>query len=131
MLDDYKNELDILDYRHKQEIRKIEKELDDKGILLNRLNNEYEQKIRELRKELNDKDISLNEYKKRLDRLDNEHKQEIQKIEKELEESNIKDKNKVLRKINELNKLNDKYIEEKQIIKQELNRKEQEFRTPK
>ena len=91
--------------------------------MLNRLNNENEQKIRELRKELNDKDISLNEYKKRLDRLDNEYKQEIQKIEKELEESNIKDKNKVLKKINELNKLNDKYIEEKQIIEQELNKK--------
>ena len=69
--------------------------------MLNRLYKEYEQKIQELRKELNDKDISLNEYEKRLDRLDNEHKQEIQKIEKELEESNTKDKNKVLRKINE------------------------------
>ena len=44
-------------------------------------------------------------------------------MEKELEESNIKDKNRVLRKINELNKLNDKYIEEKQIIEQELNEK--------
>ena len=84
--------------------------------------------MQELRKKLNDKDISLNEYKKRLDRLDNEHKQEIQKIEKELEESNIKDKNKVLRKINELNKLNDKYIEEKQIIEQELNVKKQELK---
>ena len=79
--------------------------------------------MQELRKELNDKDISLNKYKKRLDRLDNGHKQEIQKIKKELRESNIKDKNKVLRKINELNKLNDKYIEEKQIIEQELNKK--------
>ena len=38
------------------------------------------------------------------------------KIEKKLEESDIKDKNKVLRKINELH---DKYIEEKQIIEQE------------
>ena len=93
-------------------MQEIEQELNDKGILLNRLNKEYEQKIQELRKELNDKDISLNEYKKRLDKQKNEHKQEIQKIEKELEESNIKDKNKVLRKINELNKLNDKYIEE-------------------
>ena len=95
--------------------------------MLNRLNNEYEQKIRELRKELNDNNISLNEYKKRLDILDNEHKQEIQKIEKELKESDIKDKNEVLRKINELNKLNDKYIEEKQIIEQELNEKKQEL----
>ena len=91
--------------------------------MLNRLNKEYEQKIRELRKELNEKDISLNEYKIRLDRLDNIHKQEIQKLKKELEESDIKDKNKVLRKINELNRLNDKYIEEKQIIEQELNKK--------
>ena len=95
--------------------------------MLNRLNKEYEQQIQELRKELNDKGISLNEYKKRLDRLDNEHKQEIQKMEKELEESNIKDKNKVLRKVNELNKLNDKYIGEKQIIKQKLNEKKQEL----
>ena len=91
--------------------------------MLNRLNKEYEQKIRELRKELNEKDISLNEYKIRLDRLDNIHKQEIQKLKKELEESDIKDKNKVLRKINESNRLNDKYIEEKQIIEQELNKK--------
>ena len=125
MLDEYKNELDILDLRHRQKIQEIEKELNDKGISLNRLNNEYQQKIRELRKELNDKDISLNEYKKILDRLDNIHKQEIQKLKKELEESDIKDKNKVLKKINELNKLNDKYIEEKQIIEQELNKKEQ------
>ena len=119
--------MDILDLRHRKKIQEIEKELNDKGISLNRLNNEYEQKIRELRKELNGKDISLNEYKKRLDRLDNEHKQEIQKIKKELEERDIKGKNKVLKKINELNKFNDKYIEEKQIIEQELNKKEQEL----
>ena len=117
----------MLDLRYRQKIQETEKELNDKGISLNRLDNEYEQKIRELRKELNDKDISRNEYKKRLDRLDNEHKQEIHKIEKELEESNIKDKNRVLRKVNELNKLNDKYIEEKQIIEQELNEKKQEL----
>ena len=40
LLDEYKNELDILDLRHRQKIPEIEKEL-------------------------NDKDISRNEYKKR------------------------------------------------------------------
>ena len=75
--------------------------------------------MQELRKELNDKDISLYEYKKRLDILDNDHKQEIQEIKNELKEGDIKDKNKVLKKINELNE----YIKEKQIIEQELNKK--------
>ena len=44
-------------------MQEIEKELNDKGISLNKLhtlNNEYEQKIQELRKELSNKDISLN-----------------------------------------------------------------------
>ena len=94
-----------------------------KGISLNRLNtlnNEYEQRIQKLKEELNDKDLSLNEYRKRLDSLYNRHDQEIQKLKKELEESNTKDKNKVLKKINELN-------EEKQIIEQELSKKEQEL----
>ena len=75
--------------------------------------------MQELRKELNDKDISLYEYKKRLDILDNDHKQEIQEIKNELKEGDIKDKNKVLKKINEL----DEYIKEKQIIEQELDKK--------
>ena len=75
--------------------------------------------MQELRKELNDKDISLYEYKKRLDILDNDHKQEIQEIKNELKEGDIKDKNKVLKKINELNE----YIKEKQIIEQELDKK--------
>ena len=104
-------------------MQEIEKELNDKGIsldILNTLNKEYEQKIQELRKELNDKDKSLNEYKKRLDTLDNRHKQEIQELKKELKESDTKDKNKVLIKVNELNKINDEYIKEKQIKEQEL-----------
>ena len=75
--------------------------------------------MQELRKELNDKDISLYEYKKRLDILDNDHKQEIQEIKNELKEGDIKDKNKLLKKINEL----DEYIKEKQIIEQELDKK--------
>ena len=75
--------------------------------------------MQELRKELNDNDISLYEYKKRLDILDNDHKQEIQEIKNELKEGDIKDKNKVLKKINELNE----YIKEKQIIEQELDKK--------
>ena len=62
---------------------------------------------------------------KKLAELDNRHKQEIQELKKELEESNIKDKNKALKKINELN---NKYVEEKQIIEQELNKKEQELK---
>ena len=37
----------------------------------------------------------------------------MQKLKNELEESDIKDKNKVLKKINEFGKLNNKYIEEK------------------
>ena len=48
------------------------KELNDKGISLNKLNklnNEHEQKIQELKKDLNDKEIALNEYKKRLNTL--------------------------------------------------------------
>ena len=57
--------------------------------------------------------------KKRLYTLNNTHKREIQKPKKELEESDIKDKNKILKKISELNKLNN----EKQIIEQELNLK--------
>ena len=54
-----------------KKIQEITKELNDRGISLNKLNtlnNEYEQKIQELRKELNSKDISLNQYKKRLDK---------------------------------------------------------------
>ena len=63
-----------------------------------------------IEKELNDKNILINEYKKELDILDNRHKQEKWKIEKELKENDTRDKNKVLGKINELNKLNNEYI---------------------
>ena len=82
LINEYKEELDILDYKHRQKIQEITKELNDKDISLNKLNtlnNEYEQKMQELRKELNSRDISLNQYKKRLDKLDNILKQEIQK----------------------------------------------------
>ena len=51
----------------------------------------------------------------------------MQELKKELEESNIKDKNEALKKINELNELNNKYIKEKLIIEQELNEKRQEL----
>ena len=57
------------------------------------------------KKELNNKEISLNEYKEEIKILNYRHKQEIQKVKKELEESNIKDKNEVLGKIDELIKL--------------------------
>ena len=66
--------------------------------------------MQELKKELNDKDISLNKYKKSLNTLNNEHEQEKQKLEEELKESkeyinsNEKDKVKVMKKFNELNK---------------------------
>ena len=56
-----------MNYEHEKEKQEIVKELNNKGISLNKLNtlnNEHEQKIQKLRKELNDKEISLNEYKK-------------------------------------------------------------------
>ena len=62
-MNEYENELDTLNREYEQKIQEIAKELNNKGISidrLNKLNNEYEQKIQELRKELNDKDISLN-----------------------------------------------------------------------
>ena len=64
-------------------MQEIAKELDDKGISINKLNtlnNEYEQKIRKLENELNDKEISLNEYEKRLNTLSNTHGKEIQEL---------------------------------------------------
>ena len=105
------------------------KELNDKGISLdklNKLNNEYEQIVPEMTKELNNKNISLNKYKENINKLDNEYKKEIQELKKELKESkeyidsDKKDKDKVIKKINELSKEQEKYIEEKQIIEQEL-----------
>ena len=105
------------------------KELNDKGISLdklNKLNNEYEQIVQEMTKELNNKNISFNKYKGNINKLDNEYKKEIQELKKELKESkeyidsDKKDKDKVIKKINELSKEQQKYIEEKQIIEQEL-----------
>ena len=61
---------------------------------------------------------------KKIAALDDRSTQEMQELKKELEECNIKDKNEALKKINELN---NKYIEEKQIIEQELNEKRQEL----
>ena len=48
-------------------MKKIGKELNNKGISLNKLNtlnNEYEKRIQEILKELDNKEISLDEYKK-------------------------------------------------------------------
>ena len=105
------------------------KELNDKSISLdklNKLNNEYEQLVQEMTKELNNKNILLNKYRENINKLDNEYKKEIQELKKELKESkeytdsDKKDKDKVIKKINELCKEKQKYIEEKQIIEQEL-----------
>ena len=66
------------------------KELNDKGISLdklNKLNNEYEQIVQEMTKKLNNKNISLNKYKENINKLDNEYKKEIQELKKELKES--------------------------------------------
>ena len=144
LINKYEAELNKLNYEHKQKVQEIVKELIDKGISLdklNALNNEYEQKIQELKKELNDKEISLNEYKKRLNTLSNTYEKELKELKKELKEnkeyinSDKKDKNKVMKKFNELNKEKQEYIKEKQIIeqeineiKQELDKKEQELR---
>ena len=81
----------------------MEKELNNKDISINKLNKEKQ----ELEKKLNDEKISFNEYKRKLDNI---HEQEIQKLKQELNESDIKNKNKVLKKITELKELNDEYI---------------------
>ena len=112
------------------------KELNDKGISLdklNKLNNEYEKIVQEMTKELNNKNISLNKYKKDINKLDNEYKKEIQKLKKELNESKEyidsekKDKDKIMKEFNKLHNEKQNYIKEKQIIEQELNKKEQEL----
>ena len=62
------------------------KELNDKGISINKLNtlnNEYEQKIKTLKNELNNKEISLNEYKITINTLSDMHDKEIQELKKE------------------------------------------------
>ena len=76
-----------MNYEHNQKVKEIVKELDDKGISINKLttlNNKYEQKIQELKNELNDKEISLNEYKKNLNTLSNTYEKEIQELKKNL-----------------------------------------------
>ena len=69
--------------------------------------------------------MSLDEYIKKLITLNNTYEIEIQELKesKEYIDSNKKDKNMVLKKFNELYKEKQKYIEEKQIIDQELNKK--------
>ena len=108
------------------------KELNDKGISLdklNKLNNEYEQIVQEMTEELNNKNISLNKYKENINKLDNEYKKEIQELKKELKESkeyidsDKKDKDKIIKKINELSKEQQKYIEEKKIEQELANNK--------
>ena len=129
LINEYESELNKINYEHKQKVQEMIKELNDKGISLhklNKLNNEYEQIVQEMTKELNNKNISLNKYKENINKLDNEYKKEIQELKKELKESkgyidsDKKDKDKVIKKINELSKEQQKYIEEKQIIEQEL-----------
>ena len=90
LINEYESELDKLNYEHKQKVQEMIKELNDKGISidkLNKINNEYEQKVQEMVKELNNKNISLNKYKENINKLDNEYKKEIQKLKKELKES--------------------------------------------
>ena len=108
------------------------KELNDKGMSLdklNKLNNEYEQIVQEMTEELNNKNISLNKYKENINKLDNEYKKEIQELKKELKESkeyidsDKKDKDKIIKKINELSKEQQKYIEEKKIEQELANNK--------
>ena len=96
---DLKNKNISLD-KYKQEIQKLEKELDkskkyfnseeNNGIKkikeineLSRLNDRYKQEIRELKEKLNDNDISLNEYKIKLNRLNNRHEQKIVNYDKD------------------------------------------------
>ena len=113
-------------------MQEIVKELDDKGILINKLktlNNEYEQKIQELKNELNDKDISLNKYKERLNTLSNTSEKEIQepkkdfKKSKEYIDSDKEDKTKAIKKFSALSKEKQKYIKVKETIEQKLNEK--------
>ena len=112
------------------------KKLNDRGISidkLNKLNNEYEQIVQEMTKELNNKNISFNKYKENINKLDNEYKKEMLKLKKELKESkeyidsDKKDKDKVMKEFNKLYIEKQNYIKEKQIIEQELNKKEQEL----
>ena len=60
--------------------------------------------------------------------MNNRHNQEIKELKTELEKSDIKDKNEVLKKTNELNELNNKHVEEKQIMEQEVNKKNKNYK---
>ena len=132
LINKYEVELNKLNYEHKPKVQEIVKELDDKGILINKLktlNNEYEQKIQELKNELNDKEISLNKYKERLNTLSNTYEKEIQepkkdfKKSKEYIDSDKEDKTKAIEKFSALSKEQRKYIKVKETIEQKLNKK--------
>ena len=60
--------------------------------------------------------------------MNNRHNQEIKELKTELEKSDIKDKNEVLKKTNELNELNNKHVKEKQIMEQEVNKKNKNYK---
>ena len=52
-MNEYEEELNILNYEQKQKVQEIVKELDDKGVSINKLNtlnNEYEQKNARIKK---------------------------------------------------------------------------------
>ena len=136
LINEYESELNKINYEHNQKVQKMTKELNDKGISLDKLdklNDEYEQILQEMTKELNNENISLNKYKENINKLDNEYKKEIQELKKELKESkeyidsDKKDKDKVMKEFNKLYIEEQNYIKEKQIIKQELNKKKQEL----
>ena len=108
LINEYESELNKINYEHKQKVQEMIKELNDKGISLdklNKLNSEYEQIVQEMTKELNNKNISLNKYKENINKLDNEYIKEIQELTKELKESkqytdsDKKDKDKVIKKL--------------------------------
>ena len=136
LINKYESELDKLNYEHNQKVKEISNELNNKGISINKLNtlnNEYKQIIQELENKLNYEKLSLDEYKKRLNTSNDSYEKEIQKLKEELKKSkeyvnrDKKDNNEVLKKISELTEENQKHIKEKQIIEQELNKKQQEL----
>ena len=133
LINEYEVDLNKLNYEHNQKVQEIVKELNDKGISINKLNalnNEYEQRIQELKNELNDKEIPLNKYKERLNTLSNTYQKEIQELKKDLKKSkeyidiDKKDKSNSMKKFSELSKEQQKYIQVKETIEQELNEKE-------
>ena len=76
LINEYESELDKLNNEHNQKVQEMTKQLNDKGISidkLNKINNEYEQKVQEMIKK-NNKNISLNKYKENIYKLDNEYK---------------------------------------------------------